>query len=108
MEIYDLIVPTGIASFALFVFALINGVPRFRLLRYHAITGYACCAIVLVHSAAAILCFVIEPLGVLASIGMLLTTASGFFRWKLRAHVTLAILTLVFSVLHVAVILYMK
>lgn len=108
MELYDLIVPTGIASFALFAFAFINGIPRFRLTRYHALSGYACCAVVLAHSIAAILSQVIEPLGVLATAGMLLTAASGRFRWKLRMHIALAVGTLVFSILHVALILYLK
>jgi hypothetical protein len=108
MDLYAWIAPTGIVSFVLFAFACINGIPRFRLLRYHAVSGYACCAAVLVHSAAAILSHVIEPLGVIATIGILLTAASGTFRWKLRLHVALALFTLVFSVLHVALILYLQ
>lgn len=108
MEIYDLIVPTGIVSFVLFVFAFVNGIPRFRLFHYHAVTGYACCAVVLLHGAAAVASNVIEPLGLLAGIGMLLTAAAGRFHLRLRTHVTLAVFTLIFAALHVALILYLK
>jgi len=80
MNIEQIIVPSGILSFVLFAFAFINGIPRFRLIRYHGVTGYACCAVVLIHTAAALSCHIFEPLGMLASIGMLLTTA--FFPTK--------------------------
>lgn len=105
MDIAELIAPTGILSAALFVFALINGIPRLRLLKYHAITGYACVAVVLFHSAVALLSHIFEPLGVLATVGMLLTAVSGRLHWKMRTHAVLVVCTLFVSILHVVFVL---
>jgi hypothetical protein len=99
-----LIVPTGILSFALFLAAMVSGFIQWRAPRLHAAAGYACCLAVIVHSAAAIICQIFEPVGILASAGMILTAASGAYRpWK-PAHITLAIVTLVLSVAHVVII----
>jgi hypothetical protein len=108
MDLFSLIAPTGILSFVLFATACINGIPRLRLLRYHAVTGYACCTVVLAHSVIAVLCQVIEPVGVLATTGMVLTTVSGFLRWRLWLHVLLTGVTLLASVGHVVFILWLR
>jgi hypothetical protein len=104
MDLYDLVKPTGIAAFVLFVLALLNGIPRLRLLRYHAVTGYACCLLVLAHSAAALWCHAMDPVGILASAGMVLTTLSGYLRWRLSLHVILSFVTLAFAVLHIILV----
>lgn len=107
MDWERLIAPTGTASFVLFLFALLNGIPRFRLLRFHAATGYACCAAVLVHGAVSVQCHIIEPLGILAAFGMVLTAVSGRAGWKLRLHVLIALATLLLSLMHVALVWYL-
>lgn len=104
MELYGLIKPTGIAAFILFLAACVNGIPRLRLLRYHAASGYACCAVTVVHSVIALVCRVYDPVGMLASLGMLFTTLSGYLRWRLGVHILLSLLTLACSVLHIMLV----
>ena len=108
MDIEQIIIPTGILAFALFAFSMLNGIERFRLLRYHSVSGYLCCLVAVIHSIAAMLSHIFEPLGMLAVIGMILTTLGGYFKWGKRSHIVLAVLTLIFSILHVAFIWYMR
>jgi len=107
MDIERLIAPSGILSFALFAFSFASGFERLGIDKYHRILSYACLVVVIVHSAAAMMCSIFEPLGILASVGIIFTAVTGFFR-ILRTHMVIAALTLVISVLHVGFILYMK
>ena len=85
MGIEQLIAATGIVSFVLFLLSAVNGIPKLRLLRYHAVTSYSCLVILILH-VAAIKCDIYEPLGMIAALAMLLTIISGRFRWKLRRY----------------------
>lgn len=60
------------------------------------------------HTAAALWCHMIEPLGLLGTAGMLLTAGSGLRRGTLRTHVAFAVVTLIVSALHVALILFLQ
>ncbi len=108
MGIEQLIAATGIVSFVLFLLSAVNGIPKLRLLRYHAVTSYSCLVILILHAAAAIKCDIYEPLGMIAALAMLLTIISGRFRWKLRLHIGLALFTLALTVAHVGLVMYMK
>lgn len=57
----------------------------------------------------------IIPLGIATFVSLILTALSGFamfklhIRWvKLKAHVILAVITLVFAIAHVAVVVYLN
>jgi hypothetical protein len=108
MGIEQLIAPTGIGSFILFLLSAINGTTKLCLLRYHAVTSYACLIILIVHVAGAVKCDIYEPLGMLAALGMLLTIISGRFRWNLRLHIGFAASTLALTAAHVALIIYLR
>jgi len=75
---------------------------KFR--KVHAVSGYLCLLVTVVHSAAAVMCRIFEPLGILASLGMVLTILSGRFWGGKLSHRVLAFITLAFSVAHVAFI----
>ena len=103
MDLGRLIAPTGIAAGALFLISIVSGFFYRRMRRVHAVTGYLCLAVVLFHSAAAVICNIIEPLGVLSSLGMIATILSGAFRRK-RAHIALGIVTLMLTIAHVVIV----
>jgi len=108
MDLGQLIVPSGITAFALFLISLMSGFYRRRMRVVHSVSAYLCLAVVLFHSAAAMLCGIFEPVGLLASAGMILSVFSGIFGWGMTAHITLGIITLVLSVAHVVFIQVMK
>jgi hypothetical protein len=99
-----LIVPTGILSFLLFLIALASGYNMRRFRKHHAVSGYLCLLVTVVHSTAAIMCQILEPLGILASLGMIFTILSGRLWGGKPSHRVLAFITLAFSVAHVAFI----
>ncbi|MCL5037475.1 MAG: hypothetical protein M1269_10240 [Chloroflexi bacterium] len=47
----------------------------------------------------------IKPLGIGTYIFVLLTLISGFFRWKLKFHKTLAITVIILATIHVLTVL---
>ncbi len=105
MDIDRLVAPSGILAFALFALACLDGFPRWRLFKYHAATGYLCCAVVLAHSVFAIMCHMIDPLGVLASIFMLASAISGLRHARLKIHIGLVVMTFSLTCAHVAFVL---
>lgn len=107
MQVEQFIAPSGVIAFILFALSFASGFERLGIERFHKAFSYACLITVVVHSAAAFYCSIIEPLGVLASAGMVLTAASGALRWK-RTHIALAFATLALSIAHVGLIQYLK
>lgn len=86
---------------------MVSGVFWRRYYRVHLVTGYLCLAVALFHSTAAVICNIIEPLGALASAGMILTVASGYFKKK-RLHIWTGVATLLTSIAHVVLIQILK
>jgi hypothetical protein len=105
MDADTLIAPSGMLAFALFAFACFNGFARFKLFKYHARTAYLCCAVIIAHGIFSLMCSIVEPLGVLAAAFMFACALSGFFHAKMKIHISLAALAMIFSIAHVAFIL---
>jgi hypothetical protein len=107
MDIEKLVITTGVLSGVLFLAAIITGIRRFRLFRYHALSGKLCLVLVIIHSALAISVQMIDPFGLLASVTMIFTCVSGYFiKKRIRLHIILTALTLLIVSAHVVLMLY--
>jgi hypothetical protein len=109
MDIAMLVIVTGVLSGILFFAAIVTGIRKFRLFRYHARTGKLCLILVIVHSALAISVQMIDPVGLLASVAMILTCVSGYlFKKRIRLHIIVTTLTFLIVSAHVALMLYLN
>jgi hypothetical protein len=101
-----LIVSSGILSFILFTGAVVTGIRRLRLLRYHRMTGISCCVTAILHSVLAFSVHMIDPLGLLAGLFMIGTSISGYrTKTRLRMHLVLTGCTFLFIIMHVILML---
>ncbi len=53
-----------------------------------------------------ILANLIIPLGILTYLSLILGIISGLRRWKLKAHKTIAIITIILATLHATLVIY--
>jgi hypothetical protein len=104
-----LIAFSGIISFILFIAAIITGIRRMRLLRYHKAAGIVCCIAAIFHGIHAFSVHMIDPLGLLAGMFMVCTYACGYrVKKRFRLHIVLTSCTMFFVIAHVLLMLYVN